>query len=134
MTAAPWWLQVLGYLAGLFVALSIGVWFGDHRRALQDAIVIAALKGQRDRVRAAIAPYQRQCAEQDAELDRVYRQLKSAEEAFTNLSDRFAVAVGVAYRAGASEMAEAVKEGRDPDEVLAAGDLADDIRQHAGDN
>jgi hypothetical protein len=33
----PWWLQALGYLAGLFVAFSVGFWFGDHTRGRRDA-------------------------------------------------------------------------------------------------
>jgi hypothetical protein len=39
----PWWLQAFGYLAGLFLALAVGVWLGDYRRALQDTAALRRL-------------------------------------------------------------------------------------------
>jgi hypothetical protein len=55
------WLQTLGYLAGLWVAFSVGVWLGDYTRGRRDAWVraehlerIGDLAGQLEEANQAI--------------------------------------------------------------------------------
>jgi hypothetical protein len=56
----PWWLQALGYLAGLWVAFAVGVWFRGRRAAWDHAVDVAAiadLSGQLVDAEQAIAEY-----------------------------------------------------------------------------